>query len=191
MCAHLDRGQRFGQRADLVDLDQDRIGDAVFDAVGQPRHVGDENIVADELAFLADFLRQHLPARGIVLGHAVFDRHDRIALGQFGEIIDLLLDRAGLALAFVLIGAVVEEFARRRIERQHDIFAGAVAGLLDRRQDEIERGLGRRQVGRKAALVADIGIVAGGFERRAQGVKDLRRRRARLRRKTARRAARS
>ena len=49
-----------------------------------------------------------------------------------------------------------------------------VAGLLDRRHDLIERGLGRRQIGREAALVADIGIVAAGFERRAQGVKNLR-----------------
>jgi hypothetical protein len=31
-----DGGERLGQRADLVDLDQDRIGTAVLDAVGQP-----------------------------------------------------------------------------------------------------------------------------------------------------------
>jgi hypothetical protein len=34
---HLDGVERFGQRADLVDLDQDRVGDAHLDAVAQAR----------------------------------------------------------------------------------------------------------------------------------------------------------
>jgi hypothetical protein len=32
---HFDGFQRLGQRADLVDLDQDRIGDTLLDAIGQ------------------------------------------------------------------------------------------------------------------------------------------------------------
>src|SRR5208282_4523295 len=169
-----DRRQRLGERSDLVDFDQDGIGDAISDPLHDPRDVGDEIVVADELAAPADFLRQELPAGRIVLGHTVFDRHDRIALRQGGQVLHLLFDRARLALALVLVGAVAEEFARGRIERQHDVVADAVAGFLDRRHDLIERGLGRRQVGREAALVAYIGIVAAGFERRAQGVKNLR-----------------
>ena len=52
--------------------------------------------------------------------------------GQYHiEVIDLLVHRARLALAFVLVGAVGEELACRRIERQHDIGAGAISGLLD------------------------------------------------------------
>ena len=91
-----------------------------------------------------------------------------------GEILDLLVDRARLALAFVGVSAVLEELARRRIERDRHVVADPVAGLLDGREDEIERGLGRRQIGRKTALVAHIGVVAVGFERRAQRVKDFR-----------------
>ena len=161
---HFDRGQGFAQGADLVDLDQDRIADAVLDAVCEPRHVGDENIVADELAAVADFMRQFLPAVVVVLGHAVFDRHDRIALGEFGEILDLLVDRARPALAFVCVGAVLEELARRRIERDRHLVADPVAGLFDGGENEIERRLRRWQIGRKTALVANIGVVAVGFE---------------------------
>jgi hypothetical protein len=47
---HIDRGERLRQRADLVDLDQDRVADALLDAVAQPLDIGDEQIVADELA---------------------------------------------------------------------------------------------------------------------------------------------
>jgi hypothetical protein len=32
---HRDRRQRFAQRADLVDLDQDRVGDALVDALAE------------------------------------------------------------------------------------------------------------------------------------------------------------
>ncbi len=46
---HLHGFQRFGQGADLVDLDQNRIGDARLDAARQALGVGDEQIVADQL----------------------------------------------------------------------------------------------------------------------------------------------
>src|SRR5579872_846134 len=59
---HLDGREGLGQRADLVDLDQDRIGAAVLDAIREPLHVGDEEIVADELALAADQVGQLLPA---------------------------------------------------------------------------------------------------------------------------------
>ena len=46
---HFGGGERLGERADLVDLDQDRIGEPALDAVGKPRDVGDEQIVADDI----------------------------------------------------------------------------------------------------------------------------------------------
>src|SRR3546814_15132863 len=42
----LDRLQRLAARPDLVDLDEQRIGEAPADAVAQPRRIGDEKIVA-------------------------------------------------------------------------------------------------------------------------------------------------
>ena len=46
---HVDGGERLGQRADLVDLDEDRIGDPFLDAAREAFDVGDEQVVADEL----------------------------------------------------------------------------------------------------------------------------------------------
>ena len=53
--------------------------------------VGDEQIVADELAFVADEIGQRLPALPIVLGHAVLDRRDGISGDELREVFGLLL----------------------------------------------------------------------------------------------------
>ncbi len=45
----LDRVERLGERPDLVDLDEDRVADALGDAAAQEVDVRDEEVVADEL----------------------------------------------------------------------------------------------------------------------------------------------
>src|SRR3546814_2089971 len=81
----LDRLQRLAERPDLVDLDEQRIGEATADAVAQPRRIGDEKIVAHKLHLAADPVGEQLPAFEIILGHAVLDRHDRIAVAKLGR----------------------------------------------------------------------------------------------------------
>ena len=64
----LDRVKRFRQAADLVDLDQDRVADALLDAVGQADRIGHEQIVTDQLDLLADGGGEGCPAFPVVLG---------------------------------------------------------------------------------------------------------------------------
>src|SRR5439155_9546612 len=45
---------RLGQRPDLVDLDEDRVGDPALDAKPQPLRARDEDVVADELQAVAE-----------------------------------------------------------------------------------------------------------------------------------------
>ena len=52
----LDRIEGFRQGADLVDLNEDGIGDTFGDAVAQADRVGDKQIVADQLHPIADQL---------------------------------------------------------------------------------------------------------------------------------------
>ena len=68
--------KRLGHGADLVQLDQNRIGDALLDAALEDRRVGDEDVVAHELDLVAQRVRQPLPAVPVVFRHAVFDRDD-------------------------------------------------------------------------------------------------------------------
>ncbi len=165
--------QRLGQGADLVDLDQDGVGHAALDAVGQARGVGDEQIVAHELHLAAERLGQRLPAVPVVLGHAVLDGQDGETLHQ--ALVELY--EAGrierLPLAFHDVFAALVEFGRGGIEAQRDLFARLVARALDGLHDEVERGLGAGQVGREAAFVADVGVVAGVVKLLLQRVEDF------------------
>src|SRR5690349_10117522 len=102
--------ERLRKRADLVDLDEKRIGDAATDPVAQPLRVGDEQIVPDELDIASEFARQLSPAFPIVLGHSVLDRHDRIAADEIGPIGDEPGGIEGLALSGETIGSLAIEF---------------------------------------------------------------------------------
>jgi len=64
---HLDRRQRFAERADLVKLDQDRIAGVLADAAFQALGIGHEEIVADKLHACAQLPRQRLPSSPVVL----------------------------------------------------------------------------------------------------------------------------
>ena len=61
-----------------------------------------------------------------------------------------------------------------RIERERDVVAGLEAGRLDRLDAEVERRLRRGQVGREAALVADVGVVSRLLQRGLERVERLR-----------------
>ena len=63
LARHRDRGERLGQRADLVDLDEDRVGHAGVDAAPQALGVGDEEVVADELHVRRRAARSAPPSR--------------------------------------------------------------------------------------------------------------------------------
>jgi len=49
---HLDRLQGFGQSADLVELDQDGIGDATVNTTLDALGIGDEKVIPHKLQFL-------------------------------------------------------------------------------------------------------------------------------------------
>ena len=54
--AEPNRVQRFGHGTDLIDLDQDRVGDAAIDANLDPLGIGHEEVISNEL---------HLAAEGV------------------------------------------------------------------------------------------------------------------------------
>ena len=66
----LDRFDRLGQCADLVDLDQNAVGDLFVDAALEPLRVGNEEVVADQLNLLAELFSQHLPSLPNRLPHS-------------------------------------------------------------------------------------------------------------------------
>ena len=67
----LDGVEGLREGADLVDLDEDRVGRAGRDAFLEELDVGDEEIVADELHFVAEGVGEFLPGGPVVFGAAV------------------------------------------------------------------------------------------------------------------------
>ena len=162
---------RLGERADLVDLDQERVGRALPDAAGEPLGVGDEEVVADELDLVAELRGQLLPAGPVVLVERVLDGHERIGVDELAVVGRHVL--GGLLLALEGVGAVVAELAGGDVERERDLGAGLVAGLLDRGDDQVERLAVALEVGREATLVTEAGRQALVLEHGLERVVDL------------------
>ena len=166
----LDRVEGLGERADLVDLDEHRVGDAAVDALPQAAHVGDEQVVADELDPVTDRAGELGPALPVVLSHAVLDRHDRVALDEALPVGDHLVGVEHLAFPGEVIRAISVQLTHRRIEGDGDLLTRGESRLGDRFDKGGDRLLVGRQVGGEAALVAHRRRQAAVVEQVLQGV---------------------
>ena len=156
---HADRVERFGDRADLIELDQNGVRHVFVDAAAENRRVGDEDVVPDELHTRAQLASEHRPAGPVAFGKTVLDGHDRI-LPQpvFPETHHLFGAAVGLTRLPEGVAAVAgPELARGRIERHPHVAAGREAGGGDGLEDDVDRLLVRLEIGREASLVADAG----------------------------------
>ena len=155
---------RFVQRADLVGLDQRRVDQAPVRGVLDGRIVRGHQIVTDDQQPVALVLGQPLPALVVLLGEAVLD-------GQYGYLelangaVVQLEDAVAIEhhLAFVtpeevhpdrvgnseMLAIGDFEFGHGRVQRDHDVFPGPVAALLDGQlHHDPEAHLGQRVLGR-------------------------------------------
>ena len=172
---HLDCLQCLGQAADLVHLDQDRVRGAQLDALPQAGGVRDEQVVAHQLDLPAQALGQPHPAVPVLLGEAVLDGDDGVAVDELLPVVDHLVGRQAPALALQLVqaGLLVIELARGGVHRKREVAARLEARLAHGTHQVLE-GLGiRLQVGGKAALVAHAGGKAGLAQYVLQGVVHL------------------
>src|SRR6218665_99681 len=158
---HFYRGKGFGQRADLVDLDQDRVGDALVYALLEEPGVGHEQVVAHQLHLVAQALAQLLPAVLVAFVHAVFDADDGVFVNPGGQHVDPL-GGAELQAAFAVqhVQAVLAELAGCAVQPQCDLLAGAVAGGGDGLQDQADGRFVVFHARGKAAFVAHGGAHA-------------------------------
>src|SRR5437773_1273693 len=89
-------------------------------------HVGNEQIVADELDFLAEFVRQFLPIRPVALRAAVLDANDGVAGTELGVVLHQL-DSGQLAAGAFLQDIVAVAAVKLRtgdVQRQKNLPAG-------------------------------------------------------------------
>ena len=167
---HLDRVKRLAEAADLVDLDEHAVGNALGNPAPQSLDVGHEQVIADQLNPVARQLAQARPAVPIVFGHAVLDRADRVAIAQAGDVGRELVRIKPSALARQCVDAVGEELRRRDVKRQCHIDTGLETRDGDRLDEQAQGCFVRIQVGSKAALVTHCSRQAPSAQNPAQRV---------------------
>ena len=172
---HLDGSQSFGQGTDLVELDQDGVGDAVVDTALQDLGVGYEQVVTHDLDFLAQFsslVGEAFPVRFV---QAIFDGDDRELGGQVGQVVGELVggEDTTFALQVVLFLLCVVELGSSAVHGQGDVGAQLVTGSGNGFGDHFQRfGVGL-QVRCETAFVAHCSGVALGLQYLGQVVEDL------------------
>src|SRR5438552_541295 len=170
----LDALQRLRECPDLVDFDQNRVRDVLFDAARESFDVGAKEIVSHKLHPLVQTLRELRPTGPVILGQAVFDGYDGIAIDpSFVERHHL---RGALLAAFALlevVGAILIELGRGDVERDRDVLPRFEPRRFDGRHDRFERGFVVRQIGSKPALVSHRRGEAPFCQDLLQGVKHL------------------
>ena len=159
--------ERLGERADLVHFDEDRVCHTLVDAFAEEFHIGDEQVVANQLGGRAERVGEFFPADPIVFGAAVLDRDDGVFFAETGVISDELVGAAlgsiGLLEDIGLLGGVVE-LAGGAIEGDEDLLAEFVASGFHGLGDGVQGVLGAGEGRGESAFVADGGGKFATFE---------------------------
>jgi hypothetical protein len=151
-----DHVERAAQRPVLVRLDEHRVRDAFADAARDTRAIRREEIVAHELQHATQAPRQRRPARPVLLGERVFDRHEREFARPAVDHADHRLARAFAAFARKKIATVgLQQRARRDVHGDGHVHAGCKTRALDRLDHQFERHARRPATGTKSAFVGE------------------------------------
>src|SRR6185437_9531043 len=150
--------QRFGQRSDLIDLDEDRVGHVFRDPAREVLAVRDEDVITHEMHAIAERSGKLGPAVPVVLCKPVLDRYD----GKPVEPTRVQLDHprciatATAALLERVLASLVQ-LRRGNVDCESDILSSPVARRLHCLDECVERLLIVRQIRREATLVSHCG----------------------------------
>jgi len=173
LLGHFNGVQSLGDRADLVELDQNGVGHARVNALGQNGRVGDKDVVAHELHGISQLERQIPPTVPILFAQAVLNGQDRILGRKFTQPVDHFGRGEGLVFAGQHIAAIAEKLGGGRVYAQSHFVAGLITGFLNGLDQVAESLFVILQVGGETAFVAHAGGMAVRMQNGFQGMKDL------------------
>ena len=160
---HTYRIDGFGNRADLIELNQNGVTGFLFNTALQPFGVGNKEVVADNLNFTAEFFGQTGIALPIILIERIFNRNDRISVYPLFVDFDHLIRSKqlvgiGLPEFIAFAPALVEQFGRSAVKRDGNIGARLVACLIDSLHNILQRRF-VIDIRSKTAFIADRGCL--------------------------------
>ena len=150
---HFNGIQGFGEGTDLVQFDQDGVGHAHFNALLQPFHVGDKQVIPNQLDFFAQGIGKLFPAVPVIFGQAVFNGNDGVFFAQGSVPFHHFGRSLHDPFPFQVVFAVFEQFAGSSIDGQPYLFTGFVAGFFDGFHNHLEGFFVAFQVGCKAPFI--------------------------------------
>ena len=163
-----------GEGADLVGLDQNRIGAFLGDAALQELDIGDKQIIANQLDAVTQTLGEDFPVGPIVLGKAVFDRNYGVVVDNPSIPVNEVVGRLPVAVGFQDIMILIVKFRGGDVHGDADIFAELVVSFIDGILDAFEWLVVAITNARSiATLVANSGGVVALFQDILQGMKNL------------------
>ena len=114
----------------------------LLDALLHENLIGHEEVVSDELDFVAEFSGELLPAGPVIFTESVFDGDERVLLDEVSDHIDhlfagLLALSAPLEDISVLFGII--EFRGGEVHAEANIFARNITGSLDGFNENLKR----------------------------------------------------
>ena len=164
---HLDSVESLCERTNLVNLDKYRVCRTHLDTLLEELHVGNEQVVAYELALVAYALCKFYPILPVVLVETVLDRVDRILVDELLEVCYLLVCREFLAVRILLLtvlqlAVVVEpltvllnsELRSSAVHSDAYVLTRLVTGSLDSSHDSVKSVLNAVEVRSETTLVA-------------------------------------
>ena len=128
----LDGFDGFGERADLVGLDEDGVAGSFFDSFLEELDVGNKQVVADDLEVLAEACGEILPAVPVGFAETVLDADDAELVAEGG----VPVDEVGVGFVFAgsfeeVVAVFVIELAGSYVHAEAEIFTDLVAGGLN------------------------------------------------------------
>jgi len=116
----------------------------LFDVVPAPglawlRVISAAAALADKLRSLTEFISQRFPSIPIIFGHAVFDRNDRILISPALPKRNHFITREFAAIGFFEnVRTTVVKLTGGRVERQQNVTARFVSGLINRLKNRFD-----------------------------------------------------
>ena len=172
--SQVDSAHCFSQSTDLVNFNQNRVGDFLFNTHSQTFRIRNKEVVPDELDFVAQSIGQHFPAFPVIFSHTVFNRENREFSTQFLVEFNHFFVGVRFADTFEFIFAVFIKFRRSGIHSENNIFPWFISCGFDSINNESQSFFGRFQIRSKTAFITDIGVMTGRFEVFLQGVENFR-----------------